>query len=70
MQLRFYKQASSVRNSRVVQAKRSSLLELAFIVVSSVKVAVQENVDWIFVSVAGLAADGQDVLAERLDILA
>ena len=34
------------------------------------KVAAQGNVDWIFVSVAGLAADGQDVLAERLDILA
>ena len=46
------------------------MLELALIVVSSVKVAVQGNVDWIFVSVAGLAADGQDVLAERLDILA
>ena len=38
--------------------------------VSSVKVAVHGNVDWIFVSVAGPATDGRDVLAERLDILA
>ena len=68
--MRFYKQAPSVRNSTVVQAKRSPLLELALIVVSSVKVAVQGNVDWVFVSVVGPAVDGGDVLAESLAILA
>ena len=46
------------------------MLEFALIVVSFVKMAVQGNVDWVFVSVAGPAADGRDVLAERLGIIA